>query len=137
MSASRILLLVVLAGLCSTANAHHVFEAEFDAKAPVQLKGKITKVELINPHAWIHIQVTTEKGAVQDWAIEAGSPNVLFRRGVTQDTLKVGTEVLVRGYQSRDRSCNPECKANGRDITLSNKQELFIGTTGTGAPWDK
>ncbi len=110
--------------------AHHAFAAEFDAKKPVELKGVVTKVELINPHAWIHIDVTDPDGKVTNWMIEAGSPNVLLRRGVTKNSVAPGTQVLVVGYQSKDGSN----RANGRDITLPNGQKLFLGSQGTGAP---
>jgi hypothetical protein len=112
--------------------AHHAFAAEFDAKKPVELKGVVTKVELINPHAWIHVDVTEPDGKVTSWMIEAGSPNVLLRRGFTKNSVAVGTEVQVVGYQSKDGSL----RANGRDITLPNGQKLFLGSSGTGAPYE-
>ena len=110
--------------------AHHAFAAEFDAKHPVHFEGKVTKVELINPHSWIHVDVKSADGTVTNWMFEAGSPNVLLRRGFTKNTIPVGTKVIVDGYQSKDGSN----RANGRDITLPNGQKLFIGATGTGAP---
>ena len=109
---------------------HHAFAAEFDANKPVKLKGTVAKVELINPHSWIHIDVKNPDGTVTRWMIEGGSPNALFRRGVTQKTLELGTEVLVDGYQAMDGGS----KANGRDITLASGQKLFLGSSGTGAP---
>ena len=112
--------------------AHHAFAAEFDAKKPVELKGVVTKVELINPHAWIHIDVKDADGKVTSWMIEAGSPNVLLRRGFTKNSVAPGTEVLVEGYQSKDGSF----RANGRDITLPGGQKLFLGSQGTGAPYE-
>ena len=112
--------------------AHHAFAAEFDAKKPVELKSVVTKVELINPHAWIHVDVTEPDGKVTSWMIEAGSPNVLLRRGFTKNSVAVGTEVQVVGYQSKDGSL----RANGRDITLPNGQKLFLGSSGTGAPYE-
>jgi hypothetical protein len=113
--------------------AHHAFAAEFDAKKPVHFEGKVTKVELINPHSWIHVDVKNQDGTVTNWMFEAGSPNVLLRRGFTKNTIPPGTEVIVDGYQSKDGSN----RANGRDITLPNGQKLFIGATGTGAPDEK
>ncbi|MGD0436727.1 MAG: DUF6152 family protein [Bryobacteraceae bacterium] len=110
--------------------AHHAFAAEFDAKHPVHLVGTVTKVELINPHSWIHIDVKNPDGTVTNWMVEAGSPNVLLRRGFTKATIALGTEVVVEGYQSKDGSL----RANGRDITLPNGQKLFLGSSGTGAP---
>jgi hypothetical protein len=113
--------------------AHHAFAAEFDAKRPVHLEGLVSKVELINPHAWIHVDVKTPDGKVTPWMIEAGSPNVLLRRGFTKATVAIGTQVVVDGYQSKDGST----RANGRDITLPDGRKLFLGSSGTGAPYDK
>ena len=118
--------------LCASvpAWAHHAFAAEFDAKKPVHLEGTLTKVELINPHSWIHVDVTDKDGKTESWMCEAGSPNVLLRRGFNKNTIAVGTKVVVDGYQSKDGSM----RMNGRDITLPNGQKLFLGSTGTGAP---
>ena len=110
--------------------AHHAFAAEFDAKKPVHFRGTVTKVELINPHAWIHIDVKDAAGATVNWMFEAGSPNVLLRRGFTKASVAPGTEVIVDGYQSKDGSN----RANGRDITLPDGRKLFLGSTGTGSP---
>ena len=93
----------------------------------------MTKVELINPHSWIHIDVKNPDGTVTNWMVEAGSPNVLLRRGFTKTTIALGTEVIVEGYQSKDGSL----RANGRDITLPNGQKLFLGSSGTGAPYEE
>jgi hypothetical protein len=113
--------------------AHHAFAAEFDAKKPVHLEGVVTKVELINPHAWIHVDAKDKDGTVTSWMVEAGSPNVLLRRGFTKQSVAPGTQVVVEGYQSKDGSN----RANGRDITLPNGQKLFLGSQGTGAPDDE
>jgi Family of unknown function (DUF6152) len=108
--------------------AHHAFSAEFDAESPVKfVSATVTKVEWINPHTWIHIEVNGE-----EWAIEAGTPNVLFRRGVSSASLKPGAVIVVEGYRAKDGSH----RANGRDLTLPNGQTLFLGSTGTGAPSD-
>jgi len=112
---------------------HHAFAAEFDAKKPVKLRGVVTKMEWINPHAWIHIDVKKPDGTVEEWMIEAGTPNTLLRRGFTKDSLKAGTEVFVDGYQSKDGSL----RANGRDITLPNGKTLFLGGDSTGAPYSE
>ena len=112
--------------------AHHAFSAEFDAKKPVHLEGVVTKVELINPHAWLHIDVQGPEGKASSWMIEAGSPNVLLRRGFTKNTVALGTRVVVDGYQAKDSSL----RANGRDITLPDGRKLFLGSSGTGAPYD-
>ena len=113
--------------------AHHAFGAEFDANRPVLLKGKVTKVEWVNPHAWIHISVPKADGSgAEDWMVEGGTPNTLLRRGITRDSLKVGTDIVVDGYQSKDRSN----RANGRDVTFPDGRKLFMGSSGTGAPSD-
>jgi len=112
--------------------AHHAFAAEFDAKKPVHLEGVVTKVELINPHAWIHVDAKNSDGTVTSWMVEAGSPNVLLRRGFTKQSVPAGTQVIVEGYQSKDGSN----RANGRDITLPSGQKLFLGSGNTGAPDD-
>ena len=120
----------------SPASAHHAFAAEFDAKAPVLLRGMVTKVEGINPHTWIHMTAAAAGGPPREWMVEGGTPNTLLRVGITRDTLKPGTEIIVHGYQSKDKLCTPACKANGRDVTLANGQKLFMGSSGTGAPRD-
>ena len=129
MKSAALVLFLVLA--VRPALAHHAFAAEFDAKKPVKLKGTVTKMEWINPHAWIHIDVKKPDGTVDEWMIEAGTPNTLLRRGFTKDSLKAGTEVLVDGYQSKDGSL----RANGRDITLPNGQTLFLGSSTPDAPY--
>jgi Family of unknown function (DUF6152) len=112
--------------------AHHAFAAEFDAKKPIKLEGTVTKVEWINPHAWIHIDVKQADGTVEKWMIEGGTPNTLFRRGVNKNSLPYGTTIIVDGYQAKDGTL----KGNGRDITFSDGRKLFIGSEGTGAPGD-
>lgn len=113
--------------------AHHAFAAEFDAKKPVKLEGKVTKMEWINPHAWIHIDVKNADGTVTSWMIEGGTPNTLLRRGFTKDSLAIGTEVVVDGYQAKDGSF----RANGRDITFTDGRKLFLGSNNAneGAPY--
>jgi len=103
--------------------AHHAFAAEFDAQKPVKLTGTVANVEFINPHSWIHIDVKEPDGKVTRWMIEGGSPNALFRRGVTKDSLPKGVEIKVDGYQAKDGSN----RANGRDITFADGRKLFVG----------
>ena len=116
----------------ATISAHHAFAAEFDARKEVSLKGSVTSVEWVNPHVWIHVDVKKPDGKVEPWAIEAGTPNVLFRRGVTKQSLKAGTEVVIDGYQAKDGSH----RANGREIKLADGSKLFLGGSGTGAPYE-
>jgi hypothetical protein len=113
--------------------AHHAFQAEFDANRPVTLKGTVTKMEWINPHAWIHIDVKAPDGKIAKWMIEAGTPNTLYRRGFTKDSLAPGSVIVVQGYQAKNGSLH----ANGRDVTLPDGRTLFMGSSGTGAPGDK
>jgi hypothetical protein len=112
--------------------AHHAFASEFDAKKPIRFTGTVTKMEWINPHAWIHVAVKKPDGTVEEWMIEAGTPNTLFRRGLTKNSLVPGTEVVVDGYQAKDGAL----RANGRDLTLPDGKTLLIGSAGTGAPDD-
>jgi hypothetical protein len=120
----------------AAALAHHAFAAEFDANRPVNLRGPVTRVEWINPHAWIHIENKNEDGSKTAWMVEGGTPNTLLRRGITKDSLQIGTEIVVRGYQSKDALCVPKCRANGRDVTVPDGRKLFMGSSGTGAPKD-
>ena len=110
--------------------AHHSFAAEFDAKKPVKLRGTVTKMEWINPHSWVHIEVKTPDGKVEQWMIEGGAPNALLRRGWNKNSLTEGTEILVEGFQAKDGAN----RANGRDITFPDGKKLFVGSSGTGAP---
>ena len=130
-------LIALLAGLAvMTAAApvagHHAFAAEFDANKPIKLRGTVAKMEWINPHTWIHIDVKKPNGTVERWMIEGGPPNALFRRGFTRDSLPAGIEIVVEGFQARDGSM----KGNGRDLTFADGRKLFLGSSGTGAPRD-
>jgi hypothetical protein len=125
--------LLIVAG-AAPVRAHHAFAAEFDAKKPVKFeKAVVTKMEWTNPHTWIHVDVTMPDGHTEAWAIEAGTPNVLFRRGFTKEALKPGTAIVIDGYRAKDGSH----RANGRNLTLANGQTLFLGSSGTGAPDEK
>jgi hypothetical protein len=128
---AAVVVLTILAG--APAWAHHAFAAEFDAKKPVKLRGTVTKMEWINPHAWIHVDVKKADGTVDEWMVEAGTPNTLLRRGFTRDSLKPGTEIIVDGYQSKDGSL----RANGRDVTLPDGKTLFLGSSAPDAENDK
>src|SRR3977135_954998 len=121
-----------LAGTAVPLRGHHPFAAEFEAKKPVHFKGTVTKMEWVNPHVWLHIDVKKPDGTVENWAFEAGTPNVLFRRGFTRQSLLPGTEVVVDGYQSKDGLK----RANGRDLTFSDGRKMFLGSSGTGAPYE-
>ncbi len=110
--------------------AHHSFAAEFDAKRPVKLRGTVTKMEWINPHSWIHIDVKTADGKTEKWMVEGGAPNALLRRGWNKNSLLPGTEILVEGFQAKDGAM----RANGRDISFPDGKKLFVGSSGTGAP---
>ena len=115
------------------AMAHHAFSAEFDASKPVKLTGTVTKMEWVNPHTWIHVDVKDPDGKVTSWMIEGGPPTGLIRRGFTKTSLPAGTEVVIEGFRAKDNSN----RANGRDITFPDGRKLFMGSSGTGAPGDK
>ena len=133
----RTKLAVVVAGLsllCAAVpiSAHHSFAAEFDANRPITLQGAVTRVEWINPHTWIHIDVKGADGKTVEWMIEGGTPNTLLRRGINKNSLPAGTLIVVDGYQAK----NGSNRANGRDISLPDGKKLFLGSSGTGAPSD-
>ena len=110
--------------------AHHAFSAEFDANRPIKFEATVTRMEWINPHAWIYVDVERPDGTIEKWMIEAGTPNTLLRRGLTRDSLLPGAEIVVDGYQSKDGSL----RANGRDLTFPNGETVFLGGSSIGAP---
>lgn len=135
MRASLAIGLVAAVGMLAAASpavAHHAFSAEFDANMPVTLEGTVTRMEWVNPHAWIHIAVEKEDGTTEAWMVEGGAPNALLRRGFNKNSLPPGTVIMVEGYQAKDGAM----RANGRDITFEDGSKLFVGSSGTGAPLD-
>ena len=124
-----VVLIVML--LSKVSWSHHSFAAEFDVNRPIEIAGQVVKVQWINPHAWIHVQVVNSEGS-ETWKIEGGTPNTLFRRGITRNTLPIGTKIVVRGYQVKGGGF----AANGREITLEDGSKLFVGTSGVGSPDD-
>ena len=135
MTTSRLVSIVglVLFSGAASLTAHHAFSSEFDASKPLVLHGTVTKTEWINPHSWIHIDVKGSDGKVASWAIECGAPNSLLRRGLNKTSIPAGTQIVVDGFQAKDGSTT----ANARDITLPDGRKFFVGSSGTGAPYEK
>ena len=139
MNTIRTVLLTLVGGCLVIAaaaplSAHHAFGAEFDKDAPIRLEGRIVKLEWVNPHSWIHMEVVGDDGETEEWAVEGGTPNTLLRRGLRRNCLMPGTVIIVDGYQSKDHSLK---RANGRDVTFTDGTKIFMGSSGTGAPDDK
>jgi uncharacterized protein DUF6152 len=123
---------LLVAATAPQALAHHSFAAEFDANQPVELHGTITKMEWINPHSWLHIDVKNADGTKTEWMIEGATPNTLLRRGFTREAVKAGTEITIIGFRAK----NGANRANGRDLILPDGSRLFMSSSGTGAPGD-
>lgn len=135
---TKSLTVVLLAGLLAAAAAaprlaaHHAFTAEFDGTKPVQIKGVVTRMDWVNPHSWIYVDVPRPDGGVEQWEVEAGAPNAMFRRGWNKNSIPVGTEIVVDGYRAK----NGKNIANGRNVTFADGRKMFVGSSGTGAPRD-
>lgn len=123
---------LALAAVSTSVAAHHAFSAEFDGSKPVVLKGTVTKMEWLNPHCWLHMDVKGPDGKVVTWMVEGGAPNALLRRGFTKNSVPIGAEIVVEGFRAIDGSN----RANGRELTLADGKKLFMGSSGTGAPSD-
>ncbi len=104
-------------------SAHHSFSAEFDSNKQVTLEGKVVMMEWVNPHSWLHIDVTQPDGTVQRWKIEGGSPSVLLRKGWNRDSLPAGLKVKVVGFQAKDGSL----RASSRDLTFPDGRRMDLG----------
>jgi hypothetical protein len=133
---SKLMLVLVGIGLVmagGAVDAHHAFSAEFDAAQPIVLKGTVSKAEWVNPHSWVYIDVKDETGKVTTWAIECGAPNALLRRGWNKNSLPIGSEIVVDGFRAKNGSPT----ANAKDITTADGSKLFMGSSGTGAPYEE
>jgi hypothetical protein len=126
--------LVVVSTLALPAGvqAHHAFAAEFDASKPFKIRGTVVKMEWINPHTWLHLDVKRSDGKTERWMIEGGPPNALYRRGFTKNSIPEGAELVVEGFRAKDGSL----RGNGRELTFADGRRLFVGSSGTGAPND-
>jgi hypothetical protein len=127
-----IAVIIAAAVVATPVRAHHSFAAEFDGNQPITLKGTVTKMEWVNPHTWMHLDVKNPDGTVTKWMVEGGTPNTLVRRGFTKASLLPGTEITIEGYRAK----NGANRANGADMILPDGRRLFMGSSGTGAPKD-
>lgn len=132
---ARVFLAVLGVGLLATTGTvlgHHAFSAEFDAAQPIVLKGTVSKTEWVNPHSWIYLDVRDDTGKIHTWAIECGAPSSLLRRGWDRSLLPLGIEIVVDGFRAKNGSMT----ANAKDIRFADGRKLFVGSSGTGAPYD-
>lgn len=124
------LLIVTMSTFVASSQAHHAFQGEFDINLPVELRGEVANIRWINPHSWLYMNVVNEDGTVTQWGVEMGTPNTLIRSGITRESIPIGTEIVVRGYQARNRT--PQ--ANGQDVTLPDGSKLFLSNRGEANP---
>jgi hypothetical protein len=129
---SMLFVIVIAVSVPAVLRAHHAFAAEFDASKPFKIRGTIVKMEWINPHTWLHLDVKRPDGKTERWMIEGGPPNALYRRGFNKNSLPQGAELIVEGFRAKDGSL----KGNGRELTFADGRRLFVGSSGTGAPND-
>lgn len=133
---NRFVLSAIFCGLLAAPSAllaHHSFAAEYDSNKPITLKGKVTKVDWLNPHSWVHIDVTDASGKTVNWQCETAPPNALYRQGWRKDSLKEGDEVTIDGFQAKDATAT----MTARSVTLANGRKMFAGSNTDGGPQEK
>jgi hypothetical protein len=126
---SVVALTLLLAWPTAAARAHHSFAAEFDGNQPVTLTGTLSKMEWVNPHGWIYIDVKGADGKVENWAVESGAPNALLRRGLRKTDFPIGVKVVVKGFRAKNGSPT----VNGQTVTFEDGRNFFLGATDNAA----